>query len=180
MKSLKTIAAALAILATACVPAKSVDAPEGEAVDSAGDIAAITAIVEAMPKAQNGDDLTKDWAKDIAYFDILEDSAFGLDDFKKKIAKQFAPLRNIRTKILDVQVHSNGTMGYAYSTQNFLSDTVDGGKIDLIFRETDVFEKRDGKWLLVHQHLSVPVDIANDKVLLQSKATIPPKSDTAS
>lgn len=112
-----------------------------------------------------------------AYFDIVEDSAFNLDDFKRKIAKQFAPLRNIRTKILHVKVRSDGAMAYAYSTQNFISDTVDGGKVDLIFRETDVFEKRGGKWLLVHQHLSLPVDVVNGKAIMRSTATIPPQAD---
>lgn len=178
MRYLKTAAVALAILAQAgCGPAKSVDAPDSKAMDSAEDIAAITAIVEGMPKAQNPDDLAKDWASDVAYFDIVEDSAFNLDDFKRKIAKQFAPLRNIRTKILHVKVRSDGAMAYAYSTQNFISDTVDGGKVDLIFRETDVFEKRGGKWLLVHQHLSLPVDVVNGKAIMRSTATIPPKAD---
>lgn len=177
MRILNSLTMALAITAlAACSASKPAGPSENGAVGSAEDIAAITAIVESMPKAQNADELTKDWASDVAYFDIVEDSAFSLDDFKKKIAKQFAALRNIRTKILDMKVRSDGQMAFAYSTQNFISDTVTGSKVDLIFRETDVFEKRGGKWLLVHQHLSLPVDIANDKVILHSTATIPPET----
>jgi len=39
----------------------------------------------------------------------------------------------------------------------------------LTVRVTDVYRKIDGKWLIVHEHVSVPVDIKTGQGDLQSK-----------
>ena len=41
--------------------------------------------------------------------------------------------------------------------------------MDLTVRVTDVYKKIKGKWLIVHEHVSVPVDLDTDKPDLQSK-----------
>jgi hypothetical protein len=45
----------------------------------------------------------------------------------------------------------------------------DGNLIDVKFRVTDVLRKAKGKWLIVHEHVSVPVDLATGKADLASK-----------
>jgi ketosteroid isomerase-like protein len=66
-------------------------------------------------------------------------------------------------------VHAKGGIGYAYGTQDFISDVKGGPGLNFIFRETDIFVKKNGKWRLVHQHLSVPVDLASGRALISSK-----------
>jgi ketosteroid isomerase-like protein len=39
----------------------------------------------------------------------------------------------------------------------------------MAFRLTDVLRKVKGKWLIVHEHVSVPVDVATGKADLTSK-----------
>ena len=41
--------------------------------------------------------------------------------------------------------------------------------IDFTFRETDCFQKKSGKWTLMHQHISLPVDLKSGKAVLDSK-----------
>jgi hypothetical protein len=43
------------------------------------------------------------------------------------IAEQFRGVKNLRTKILQMTVHAEGNIGYAYSTQNFIADVTTGG-----------------------------------------------------
>ena len=69
-------------------------------------------------------------------------------------------------------------MGYAFSTQNFIADAATGGpKLNFLFRERDIFVKKEGKWRLVHQHLSVPIDFANGReVWNPQESSTPSKS----
>ena len=48
------------------------------------------------------------------------------------------------------------------------SDTK-GQPIDLTVRVTDVYRKIKGKWLVVHEHVSVPVDLNTGKPDMSSK-----------
>ena len=41
--------------------------------------------------------------------------------------------------------------------------------MDLVVRVTDVYRKLKGKWLIVQEHVSVPVDLATQKPDLLSK-----------
>ena len=43
------------------------------------------------------------------------------------------------------------------------------GSIDLTVRLTDVYRKINGNWLIVHEHVSVPVDLNTLKPDLTSK-----------
>ena len=45
----------------------------------------------------------------------------------------------------------------------------DGNPIDMTLRLTDVLREINGKWLIVHEHVSVPVDVATGKADLTSK-----------
>lgn len=57
----------------------------------------------------------------------------------------------------DAQIHKSGDAYWVTST--IASDmTEKSGKRDLsTFRWTAVFEKQDGKWLVVHEHVSAPL-----------------------
>ena len=44
-----------------------------------------------------------------------------------------------------------------------------GNKLDLTVRVTDVYKRARGRWLIIHEHVSVPVDLDTDKPDLASK-----------
>jgi ketosteroid isomerase-like protein len=44
-----------------------------------------------------------------------------------------------------------------------------GKKLDLTLRVTDVYQKMRGRWFVVHEHVSVPVDLDTGKPDLASK-----------
>ena len=41
-----------------------------------------------------------------------------------------------------------------------------GQEVDLWTRVTNCFRRIDGEWLMIHDHVSVPIDLATGKALL--------------
>ena len=58
---------------------------------------------------------------------------------------------------------------FAHSIQRVSGTNTKGQPIDLTVRVTDVFRKTNGNWLVVHEHVSVPVDLDTGKPNLSSK-----------
>jgi ketosteroid isomerase-like protein len=71
--------------------------------------------------------------------------------------------------ISDVAVATNGTLGYGHSIQHLSGMSADGKPISITVRVTDDYRKVGGKWYIVQEHVSVPVDLATGKADLQSK-----------
>jgi ketosteroid isomerase-like protein len=139
------------------------------------DETAIAEIEREMASAEGAEDVTRTWDDNVVYYDLQPGGAVGKEAATALIAEQFRGVKNLRTKILQMTVHAEGNTGYAFSTQNFISDVATGGPpLNFIFRETDIFVKKDGQWRLVHQHLSVPVDFANGRAVFSSEESIAP------
>ena len=129
-------------------------------------------IEKRMALAQNVEGITGGWDDQAVYFD------FGPERFQNKaeataeIARQFENVTNLRTRILELDVRAEGAIGYAFSRQNFIADSAGGGpELNFVFRETDIFLKKDGQWRLIHQHLSVPTDLTSGSVVFYSEVS---------
>jgi len=75
----------------------------------------------------------------------------------------------LKLEISDLNVAVAGTMGYGHSIQRVSGTDTKGQPIDLTVRVTDVYRKIKGHWLIVHEHVSVPVDLDTGKPDLASK-----------
>ena len=71
--------------------------------------------------------------------------------------------------INDLSITTDGNMAYSYSFQHVAGKMKNGSASDITVRVTDVYRKTSGKWLIVHEHVSVPVDLTTGKPDLQSK-----------
>lgn len=155
-----------ALLAAALLGQVAMSAGAG----SSRDEAAITAIEHEMATAQTAEGVTRTWDDAMIWYDIQPGEIVSGKDAKARLAEQIVGVANIRTKILKMTVHADGNLGYALSTQNFIADVKSGGPpLDFIFRETDIFMKKNGKWSLVHQHISIPVDFASGRAVMKAK-----------
>lgn len=150
-------------------PALASDAPSS-------DVKAITAIERNMAAAQDAQGVTGTWARNVVWYDLAPPPEIdGKAAAVKETTAQFKPITNLRTKILRMSVGASGKLGYAFSTQEFIADLKQGGSgLDFIFRETDIFRKESGKWRLIHQHLSVPVNMATGKAIITNKDWLVP------
>jgi uncharacterized protein (TIGR02246 family) len=75
----------------------------------------------------------------------------------------------LKIEISDLSVTADGTMGFGHSIQRVTGTTTKGQPVDLTVRVTDVYRKINGNWLIVHEHVSVPVDLDTGKPDLSSK-----------
>jgi len=70
----------------------------------------------------------------------------------------------------DLEVTTNGgTLAFSHSIVHVSGKRTDGRTIDHNARVTHVYEKMNGKWLIVHEHVSVPIDMSTGKPDFQSK-----------
>lgn len=73
------------------------------------------------------------------------------------------------SEIYDLHVVSSGDLAYASSIDKWVVTGADKKRITMVFRSTDVFQKINGKWLVIHEHLSFPVDPLTNNVDYMSK-----------
>jgi ketosteroid isomerase-like protein len=101
------------------------------------------------------------YAKDarLVFFDVLPLQYRGWAQYRKGVQSAF--LKNISSGKLtpnnDLKITRRG--GVAWMTLTFrLSFTLQkGGSVELDCRHTAVWERRNRDWLIVHEHISVPL-----------------------
>jgi ketosteroid isomerase-like protein len=71
--------------------------------------------------------------------------------------------------LTNLEITVVGLVAYAHNIQTAYFTGADGSRLDVSVRVTDVLRKVNGKWLIVQEHVSVPVDLATGKGDLASK-----------
>ncbi|HXS22043.1 MAG TPA: nuclear transport factor 2 family protein [Steroidobacteraceae bacterium] len=69
----------------------------------------------------------------------------------------------------DLTVTVVGPVAYGHSIQSEVFTRKNGSKGSVVVRVTDVYRKIRGRWLIVQEHVSVPVDVTTGKADLLSK-----------
>lgn len=62
-----------------------------------------------------------------------------------------------------------GPVAYGHNIQSGYFTRKDGTRLNWVIRVTDVYRKIKGQWLIVQEHVSVPVDLETGKADLMSK-----------
>ena len=71
--------------------------------------------------------------------------------------------------ISDLAVTVVGPVAYGHSIQTNAFTRTNGSKGGFVVRVTDIYRKIHGKWLIVQEHVSVPVDLNTGKADLLSR-----------
>jgi len=66
--------------------------------------------------------------------------------------------RPVTFKISDLDVTAVGSVAYSHSIQDVHWTGAGGAAVEMTVRVTDVYRKVAGKWRIVQEHVSVPVD----------------------
>ena len=75
----------------------------------------------------------------------------------------------ITVELTDLDVAADRNLAFSHSIQRVAGTDKQGKKLDLTVRVTDVYKKARGRWLIIHEHVSVPVDLDTGKPDLSSK-----------
>ena len=57
----------------------------------------------------------------------------------------------------DLQIHPAGKITWVDGTLNVDATAANGEKQPLVLRWTAIFEKQGGRWIIAHEHVSVPL-----------------------
>jgi ketosteroid isomerase-like protein len=109
--------------------------------------------------------------KGLFVFDVTPPREYvGWDAYKRDWESFFAAFQGpAALDISQLSVTVVGTVAYSHSIQTGHLTAKDGTKATFAVRTTDVYRKIGGKWLIVEEHNSVPVDLSTGKADLLSK-----------
>ena len=168
-----------ASVATAATPAPPPAAtpPAHPAVAHPGpsDKAQIEALEARFSAAFNAKDVAKImavYARDgLFVFDVGPPRQHvGWDDYKKDWDGFLGSVSGpVTFKLSDLDVTVVGQVAYGHSIQDIRWTAAGGAAAEMTVRVTDVYRKTAGKWRIVQEHVSVPVDLDTGKPDLLSK-----------
>src|SRR5262249_18749604 len=123
-------------------------------------------LVKAI-RAKDIDRITSLYAPDLVSFDLAPPLRyFGADGKRRAWQGVFAAFSGpIAYEVRDLKVTTEGELAFAHSL-NHIEATLPGGHVDMWLRWTACFRQIDGVWLVVHDHVSVPIDPVQRQAVL--------------
>jgi uncharacterized protein (TIGR02246 family) len=169
MEQLKAGTIACAILFILAITAFAVPAR----ADAAADIKALEDRFVAAFRAKDADAIMKVYAPGpmLVVFDVVPPRQYvGAAAYRKDWETFFDSFDGpINVELTDLDVAADRNLAYSHSIQHVAGTDKHGKKLDLTVRVTDVYKKAHGRWQIIHEHVSVPVDLDTGKPDLASK-----------
>jgi len=140
------------------------------------DEAQIRAMESAMVKAYAAKDLDNGLAgyvqdETLFVFDAIPPRQYvGIKAWRANNERFVAMFQGpLKVELSDLSVTADGKLGFGHNIQQFSRTDKNGNQVDLTFRVSDGYKKINGKWVIVQEHISFPVDVASGKADLSSK-----------
>jgi ketosteroid isomerase-like protein len=93
----------------------------------------------------------------------------GWEDYRKDWQAALAGMKGpVKFDISDMSIIVAGDVAYGHSIQHMTGTNTKDKPVDVTVRVSDVYRKLKGKWLIVEEHVSVPVDLDTAKADLTS------------
>jgi uncharacterized protein (TIGR02246 family) len=115
-------------------------------------------VAEAL-RAKDVDRYVSHYAEDIVLFDLAPPLEYaGLDALRKGLEEWFATFEgSIGIEIRNLRISVGNDTAFSHSLNHLTGERTTGEHTDVWFRSTLCFRKIEGKWLVVHEHSSVPL-----------------------
>ena len=137
------------------------------ATDDIGQIRDLENRLAAAAEARNLDGIMKSYVPDetLFVFDVIPPRQYvGAKAFRKDWDELLGGTKgSFRYTITDLVVTTVGTVAYGHSIQRIVGTLTKGDPIDLTTRVSDVYRKIKGEWVIVQEHISIPVDLDTGK-----------------
>jgi uncharacterized protein (TIGR02246 family) len=141
--------------------------------DARAEIKALEDRFGAAVKAKDLDAIMKVYVPDqtLFVFDVVPPRQYVGAAAYRKDWQEFLDGFNgpITAELTDLDITADDNLAFSHSIQRVAGTDKKGNKVDLTVRVTDVYKKINGNWLVIHEHVSVPVDLDTAKPDLTSK-----------
>jgi ketosteroid isomerase-like protein len=92
------------------------------------------------------------------FFDVTPLKYNSWDEYKEGVKGLLSNYSQFNFTINDdLQIHPAGKITWVDATLNVDTTTKSGDKQPLVLRWTVIFEKQGGRWIIQHEHVSVPM-----------------------
>jgi ketosteroid isomerase-like protein len=167
------ISKSLSLVAAACVATLTVSAAAGFEINRRGDIDAITAIEGQLAKLDTMKELIRYYAPEAVVYDAYAPGVYrGTKQIFDGFEQQFAQGQSFTGAIRDMNILSDGKLACAAMQLHFDFTLKNGTSGAITLRQLDAFKKIGGKWLIVQQHISFPMNPKTGMGLLDSSMPI--------
>jgi len=137
------------------------------------DINEITAIENELAGETDIDRVMAHYAEDAILIDMAAPGWYeGRKQIYADVQPQLAALQAIKYRMNEISVASDGKFACAAMQLHFEATKKDNSQLKMSVRQIDAFKKIDGRWRIVQQHLSVPVDQKTSTPLLDATGTM--------
>ena len=108
------------------------------------------------------------YMRDILSYDVVGTLQYvGSAAIRKRMEEWFGSFDgSIGYDIEDVKISASDDLAYSFGLCHVSATKAAGGKLDMWWRETACYRKIDSKWLIIHEHSSVPFDPKSGKASL--------------
>ena len=95
---------------------------------------------------------------DLVFYDIAPLKYTGWSDYDQGVRKVLGGFEALKlTANSDLKITRRANIVWTTVTYHLLAKLKSGGPMELDVRQTAIWEKRNGKWLIVHEHFSAPL-----------------------
>jgi uncharacterized protein (TIGR02246 family) len=108
------------------------------------------------------------YAPNIVYFDVVPPLQFtGSDAVRRNFLRWFDSWESgIGQEIRDLHVVASADTAVAYMLVRASGTLKNGREVGYWVRATVVCQRSDQEWLITHEHISLPVDVASGRVVM--------------
>jgi ketosteroid isomerase-like protein len=140
------------------------------AIDEADIRQRIDKLVEAI-HAMDLEGLKSIFTQDIVSFDIVPPlQHVGAEAKWKNWEDVFTAYQPpLGYEVRDLTITMGDEVAFGHSLNRISGTLKSGNRVDYWVRWTGCFRKIDGNWLIVHDHVSVPIDMMSGRALLNLK-----------
>jgi uncharacterized protein (TIGR02246 family) len=136
--------------------------------------AAIRKLVEDSVRALHDRDidrLVSSYAPDVMLFDVVNPLRHsGADAVRKRLEEWLSTFEGpIGYEVRDLSITTADDVGFSHNLNHVSATTKDGKTFDMWWRATVGYRNLNGKWLITHEHASVPFDVGSGKASLDLK-----------
>lgn len=115
--------------------------------------------------------LLSNHAPNILSFDVINPLQYiGANTVRERAEKWVSSYQGlIGYEVRDLSITTGETVAFCHYFYCVSGTLIDGGKVQMWVRTTVCLRKIDGKWMIVHEHQSVPFDPETGKASLDLK-----------